>query len=161
MNQPKKIGRPTKLTPVVQAQIAELFFLAFTDAQVALYTGIHQKTIQRARAGVFCPAIRKAEIDREIKYRKKIWEGLGNWCGASWFLERKYPAQFAKPEIQLNWGNTYNQNNLSISISSSDAKVIEAEAKPVRDTIAGMFEKYRPQMNGGNGSPITNDDMSP
>lgn len=143
------LGRPTKLTPALQAQIAELFFLAFTDAQVALYIGINERTIRRYRAGNLCPAIRKAEIAREIKYRKKIWDGLGNWCGASWFLERKYPQQFAKPEIQLNWGNTYNQNNLSINITSQDAKAIEAEAKPVRDSVNQMYQKYRPTLGNG------------
>jgi len=62
-------------------------------------------------------------------------------------LERKYPAQFAKPEIQLNWGNTYNQNNLSINISGQDAKAIEAQAKPIREEVTQMFEQYRPQLS--------------
>lgn len=145
-------GRPTKITPAVQAQIAELFFLAFTDDQVALVTGISVRTIQRARAGQFCQAIKIAELKREAIYRKKIWEAKGFWQGAAWFLERKYPQQFAKPEVQLNWGNTYNQNNLSINISGPEAKTIEAEAKPVREAVSTMFQKYRPLGNGnGNG----------
>ena len=57
-------GRPTKLTPAVQKQIAELFFLAFTDAEVALFCGINVNTIRRARAGQFCIAIKRAEIGR-------------------------------------------------------------------------------------------------
>jgi hypothetical protein len=144
-------GRPTVLTKAVQEQIAELFFLAFTDQQVALVTGISTRTIQRARAGEFCQAIKIAELKREAIYRKKIWEAKGFWQGAAWFLERKYPQQFAKPEIQLNWGNTYNQNNLTINISAQDAKSIEAAAKPIRDEVSSMFQQYRPQLGNGNG----------
>ncbi len=144
-------GRPPKITPALQDTIAELFFLAFNDAQVALYTGISERTIRKARRGEMFPEIKKAEIAREMPYRKRIWNGLGNWCGASWMLERKYPAQFAKPEIQLNWGNTYNQNNLTINISSQDAKAIEAQAKPIRDEVSSMFEQYRPQLDNANG----------
>jgi hypothetical protein len=152
-------GRPTVLTKAVQEQIAELFFLAFTDEQIARYCGISSKTIQRARRGELCPAIKIGEIEREIKYRRRIWEAKGFWQGAAWFLERKYPQQFAKPEIQLNWGNTYNQNNLTINISAQDAKSIEAQAKPIRDEVSSMFQQYRPQLNDvmGNGKP---DDMS-
>jgi hypothetical protein len=83
-----------------------------------------------------------------MPYRKRIWDGTGNWCGAAWMLERKYPTQFAKPEIQLSFNNSYTQNNLSINISGQEAKQIEAEAKPVRDAVAGMFQQYR----SGNGN---------
>ena len=148
-------GRPHKITPAIADTIAELLFLAFNDHQIALYTGISERTIRRARLGEYWPAIYKAVIDREIPFRKKIWNGLGNWCGASWFLERKYPAQFAKPEIQLNWGNTYNQNNLTINISSQEAKSIEAQAKPIRDEVSHMFEQYRPQLSDGNSDEVS------
>jgi hypothetical protein len=141
-------GRPHKLSPTGIKKIAELFWLAFTDQQIAEFVGLNERTIRRYRAGELCPAIKKAEIELEIPYRKKIWASGPNWCGAAWFLERKYPTQFAKPEIQLNWNNSYTQNNLSINISSGEAKQIEAEAKPVRDAISSMFQKYRPLGNG-------------
>ena len=145
------IGRPTKLTPTLQAKIAELFWLAFTDEQVALVTGVCVRTLRRYRRGELCPQISKAALEREIPYRKRVWDGVGNWCGAAWMLERKYPTQFAKPEIQLSFNNSYTQNNLSISINSAEAKTIEAEARPVREKIEGMFKAYRPQLGNGNG----------
>lgn len=151
-------GRPTKLTPALKTQIAELFWLAFTDQQVAEFVGISDRTIRRYRAGELCPEIKKAEIAREMPYRKRIWDGTGNWCGAAWMLERKYPQQFAKPEIQLNWGNTYNQNSLTINISAQDAKSIEAQAKPIRDEVSSMFKQYRPQLNDGNGNAAQHDE---
>jgi hypothetical protein len=148
-----RTGRPPKLTPTLISKIAELFWLAFTDQQVAEFVGVHERTIRRYRAGDLCPEIKKAELAREMPYRKRIWDGTGNWCGAAWMLERKYPTQFAKPEIQLSFNNSYTQNNLSINISSGEAKQIEAEAKPVRDAVVGMFAKYRP----GNGNGKSDD----
>jgi hypothetical protein len=149
-------GRPTKLTSALISQIAELFWLAFTDQQVAEFVGLHERTIRRYRAGDLCPEIKKAELAREMPYRKRIWDGTGNWCGAAWMLERKYPTQFAKPEIQLSFNNSYTQNNLSINISSGEAKQIEQEAKPVRDYVSSMFQQYRP----GNGNGKSDDTSS-
>jgi hypothetical protein len=146
-----RTGRPPKLTPALISKIAELFWLAFTDQQVAEFVGVHERTIRRYRAGDLCPEIKKAELAREMPYRKRIWDGTGNWCGAAWMLERKYPTQFAKPEIQLSFNNSYTQNNLSISITSAEAKAIEKEANPIRDAVSSMFQKYRPQIGNGNG----------
>jgi hypothetical protein len=113
--------------------------------------GINEKTIRRMRSGGFCPEIKKAELEREAKYREKLWTSKCLPAGICFMLERKYPTQFAKPEIQLSFNNSYTQNNLSINISGAEAKQIEAEAKPVRDAVSSMFAKYRPPLENGNG----------
>jgi hypothetical protein len=146
-------GRPPKLTPQLISRIADCFLCAFTDQQTADLCGINEKTIRRMRVGGLCPQIKKLELHRELAYRQKIWDAKGFWQGAAWFLERKYPTQFAKPEIQLSFNSTYNQNNLSINISAPEAKSIEAEAKPVREAVADMFHKYRPAGSNGNDTP--------
>jgi hypothetical protein len=110
-------GRPTVLTKTLQKRIAECFLVAFTDAQTAEYCSIDQKTIQRIRRDDrFCPAVKKAELAREMHYRRKIWDGVGYWQGAAWFLERKYPTQFSKPEVQLQVTNQIGPqfNNVTI-----------------------------------------------
>ena len=143
-------GRPKAITPALQKTIAELFWLAFTDEQVALFTGVHQKTIQRARHGLFCPAIKIAEIGREIQYRKKIWNAKGFWQGAAWFLERKYPTQFAKPEIQLSVNNQTVNNTLIVTAEVAgqmNHRVKEANAK-----VAELFKRKNPELKDGNGN---------
>lgn len=149
------IGRPPKLTPALQAQIAEYLWLAFTDEQIALLCDISAKTIQRARRGDYCPNIQKSALGLEARYRRKIWTSKYIPAGACWMLERKYPTQFAKPEIQLSFNNSYTQNNLTINLTSGEAKEIEREANPIREKISGLFKQYRPQLGNGNG-----DDMS-
>jgi hypothetical protein len=145
-------GRPTKLTPSVQKEIAELFFLAFTDEQVALYVGINEKTIRRARLGEFCPAIKKAEIAREMKYRQKVWDGVGNWCGVSWFLERKYPTQFAKPEIQLAINTTNQTVNNTLIVTAEVAHGISSRVKEADAKIERLLKDKRGSNGNGNGN---------
>ena len=148
-----KPGPTPKLTQATLEKIGELLFLAFTDPQIAFYLGISQKTLASWRKLEAFSRAKKIEMEWEIPMRHKVWNSTGYWQGAAWYLERKYPAQFAKPEIQLSLNNSFTQNNLSISLSSPEAKVLEAEAVPVRAAVAGMFEKYRPAGNGnGNGA---------
>ena len=142
-------GQPTKLTPAVQKEIARLFFLCFTDEQVAFYVGISYKTIQRARAGQFCPAIKRAEMAREASYRQRTWDGAEGWQGAAWNLERKYPTQYSKPEIQLAI-NTTNQtvNNTTLVVVAEIAKTITSRVREADIKIEKLLKDKR----GGNGT---------
>jgi hypothetical protein len=144
-------GRPTVFQPALVKKVADCFFDGLTDEETALLCGIDEKTIRRARAGGLCPSIKKAEAGRLQFYLRKIRDGKQrDWVRIAWFLERRYPERFARPEIQLSFNNSYTQNNLSININSSEAKQIEQEAKPVRDAVTGMFQKYRPANGNGN-----------
>lgn len=146
------LGRPTKLTQSLKAQIARCFWLAFTDQQTAIMCGINEKTIRRMRSGGFCPEIKKAELEREAKYREKLWTSKSLPAGICFMLERKYPTQFAKPEIQLSFQNNYSQHNLTLNITGQEAKEIEAIAEPVRQSVQNMFKNYKPgQVGNGNG----------
>jgi hypothetical protein len=138
-------GRPPSLTPEKQERVAELMFLAFDDEQIALMVGVSSKTIQKARLGELFPAIKKSALQREEGFRRCVWNSKQLPIGVCWMLERKYPQQFARPEIQLSYTSNYTQNNLSINISTAEAKAIEAAAEPVRQNVKAMFEKYRPQ----------------
>lgn len=144
-------GRPKAITKALEKTIAELFFLAFTDEQVALFCGISEKTIRRARLGEFCPAIKKAEIAREMKYRQKVWDGVGNWCGVSWFLERKYPAQFAKPEVQMNLNMQHNETHQTLIITAEAAKEIGGRVHQA-DAKFNELLKLKNVTPNGNGS---------
>jgi hypothetical protein len=136
-------GRPTVLTQQVIKRVADCFLVAFTDEQTAEYCGIGQKTIQRIRRGELWPAVKKAELEREMKYRMRIWNGRGYWQGSAWFLERKYPQQFAKPEIQLQINATTNTIN-AITISAEQAAHNLERLKTV-DSRIDQFLKAREQ----------------
>jgi len=147
-----RTGRPPAITKAKEARIAELIWLAYTDAQIAAIVDVHQKTIQRARHGQICPGIQKIALLHEEPFRRAFWTGKQFPGGAAWMLERRYPTQFAKPEIQLSFQNNFTQNNLSIHITNAEARAIEAEASPVRNKVKEMFAQYRPALpSNGNG----------
>ena len=145
-------GQPTKLTPAVQKEIARLFFLCFTDEQVAFYVGISYKTIQRARAGVFCPAIKRAEMAREASYRQRTWDGAEGWQGAAWNLERKYPGQFSRPEIQLQINTTNQTVNNTLIVTAEVAHGISSRVKDVDAKIERLL-KDKGRNGNGNSHP--------
>jgi hypothetical protein len=148
-------GQPTKLTPAKIKEFAELLFLGFTDEQIALYLGIHQKTIQRARRGDFCPAIKRAEIAREMKYRQRTWEGSDGWQGAAWNLERRYPAQYSKPEIQFQINNnTLHQTvNNTLVVTAEVARDISSRVHDVDAKIERLLKDKRGSNGNGNSHP--------
>lgn len=147
-----KIGRPTALTPAVIKKIAECFFDGLNDSETALLCHIDVRTIQRARAGTFCREIKKAEAAQLQHYLRLIRDGKQrDWVRIAWFLERRYPERFARPEIQLSFNNSYTQNNLNISIGAQEAKAIESAANPIRQKVLEMFKTYRPHDGNGNG----------
>ena len=127
-------GRPPKITPELKRKIADCFLVAFTDAQTAELVGLNERTIRRMRAAEFCPEIKKAEMERELKYRLKVWQSKYLPVGICWMLERKYPAQFSKPEVQMNLNMQHNETHQTLIITAEAAKEIsgrvhQADAK--------------------------------
>jgi hypothetical protein len=146
-------GRPKAITKAIEKTIAELFFLAFTDDQVALFTGVNVRTIARARAGGFCHAIKRGEMARERAYRQKIWDGREGWQGAAWFFERKYPTQFAKPEVQLQINTTNQTVNNTLIVTAEVAHGISSRVKDVDAKIERLLKDKRGHNGNGHSSP--------
>ena len=132
----------------MQSLIADCFLVAFTDQQTADLCGINEKTIRRMRAGGLCPAIKIAELKRELAYRKKIWNAKGFWQGAAWFLERKYPTQFAKPEVQLQINTTNQTVNNTLIVTAEVAHGISSRVKDADAKIERLLKDKR----GSNGN---------
>jgi hypothetical protein len=141
-------GRPTKMTPAVIKQIAESFLYGFNDEDTALLVGMDRKTIQRARAGTFCPEIKRAEQARKALYIRRITEGKrADWARWAWFLERRFPLQFAKPEIQLSVNTNHQTINNTLVVTAEVAGAIAGRVKEVNAKIEQLLKDKR----GGNG----------
>jgi len=149
------IGRPLAITKANIKLIAEAFLYGLSDQEIALMIDVNVRTIERARAGKFCQEIKKAEVSRKMMYIRRITEGKRpDWARWAWFLERRFPKEFSKPEIQLAVNNNYNVGALQINITTGEAKQIEAAAAPVRENVKRMFAGYKPQaqLDNGNGN---------
>jgi hypothetical protein len=144
-------GQPVKMTQKVIEQIAEAFLYGFTDEETATLAGIDQRTIRRYRAGESCPQIKKAEAARKAEYIRRITEGTRpDWARWAWFLERRFPLQFSKPEIQLSV-NTQVTNN-SLVISAEVAGEIVSRSKAAKAKVVELFNERRP-INGNGHTP--------
>jgi hypothetical protein len=141
-------GRPTVLTPEVKRKIADCFLVAFTDEQTAAIVGIHERTIRRMRAGEYCPEVKKAEYEREFKYRMKVWNAKYLPAGICWMLERKYASQFAKPEVQLQINTTNQTVNNTLIITAEAAQGISTRVKEADVKIEKLLKDKRPGHNG-------------
>ncbi len=98
-----KLGRPKGSGIVVTEQKAKeiLAVLSFGGSirDAADYTGISHQSILRAmeRDTAFADQVKKAEATGKIKHLRRIGESDA-WQASAWFLERKYPDEYARRE---------------------------------------------------------------
>ena len=98
-------GRPTALTPEVQARVCEAIAAGNTRHDAAEYAGVGTSTLNhwltrgkksgRGRFRQFLEAVKKAEADAVVR-NVAVIQGAANktWQAAAWWLERKYPADW-------------------------------------------------------------------
>ena len=103
-------GRPTKLTPQVQAKIVQAIVGGNDITVAAAYAGIHKAQFYRwlekgeqQQQGIyraFRDAIQKAQADAETRNVALIAKAAqeGTWTAAAWWLERKYPERWGRKE---------------------------------------------------------------
>jgi hypothetical protein len=88
--------------------------------------GIHYDTFcdWRRRDPAFALQVDQAAARGAVKRLKKI-EAQGDdgaWAALAWMVERRYPADFAKPEVALNIGI---QNNLNAVANGANGPSLE------------------------------------
>ena len=147
-------GRPSKFTPALQKTIADCFFDGLTDHETAILCEVNERTIRRARAGEFCPAIKRAEFSRKQFYIKKLRDGKRpDWPRIAWFLERRYPTEFSKPEIQLAINTTNQTVNNTLIVTAEVAHGISARVKDVDAKIERLLKDKRGHNGNGHSLP--------
>ena len=128
--------------------VKQLASIGCPATEIAAELGVNVRTIERQYA-----AILKAGLERRnARIRKTLFQQAmtGN-TAILIFLAKVWLHMKDESESALT------VNHLSITIGAPEAKAIEAEAKPVREKIEGMFKQYRPpQLGNGN----ANDDTS-
>ena len=109
--------------------IAGCIFDGLTDEETALLAGINRKTIYRIRVGDECPAIKMATIERMRFYIRQIRDGndrTNHWQRIAWFMERRWPDRWAKPEVLLNLNTGSNVTNNTLVITAEVAAGLKA-----------------------------------
>ena len=111
-----------QLNPKTLKKIAEALFLAYTEEQAAYLGGISKRTLARIRETVLWQEILEMALAMEKPFRQKIYKGLPGWQGAAWMLERKYPGQLSKPEVQLSLSTSTSTTNNTLVITAEVAE---------------------------------------
>lgn len=94
-----------KLTKGGIAEAVRLTGLGLNDADIAAYLGVAPETLSRWRnhprtenQRQLCQALKKADAERKGVLLDRIIKASDTtWQAAAWLLERRYPAEYAKP----------------------------------------------------------------
>jgi hypothetical protein len=173
----KPAGRPPKKNPQVIARILKVARTGLPLKFAAQAGDIDAETLAqwRVKDPEFDRALSQARLAAVEEKWKQIQKAAqdrldadgnlvkaGDWKSLAWQLERAYPGEFARPEFQLNLqSNSLTQNYLSISISGSEAKSIEAQAEPIRASVQEMFQKYKPGLIGNGEGKVREIETTP
>jgi hypothetical protein len=128
------MARPLNLSPKALKFIADCLFDGLTDSETALLAGVSQKFIERARAGEQCPEIKRATLHRKRHYIALIRDGddrSNHWQRIAWFLERRYPREFSKPEVQLNLTTNASTTNNTLIITAEQAQNLQSRSNAI------------------------------
>ena len=81
-------------------------------------------------------------------YKKSGMERVRIWTRIAWYLERMYPTQFCKPEVQLaDHNNTLNQTvNNTLVVTAEVAGAMADRVRPIEARVEKLFK------NKGNGN---------
>ena len=133
-------GRPTKLTPQVQARIVQAIVGGNDITVAAAYAGIGKTTfyewLERGRKEAarlaassrakpkdsetpfaeFADAIQKAQADAETRNVALIAKAAqeGTWTAAAWWLERKYPERWGRKDRHEVTGKDGNDITITV-----------------------------------------------
>src|ERR1700747_1671700 len=135
-------GRPTKRTPEITKQMCEGISYGLTDEEVAAMVGIDDSTLTCwKKIPEFSGAIKKAVATRKLARLKRIESGEPGWQGTAWAMERQYPKEFSRPEVQLQY---YLAESVSkagdASISAEELDWLNGETATIKALVHGSVE---------------------
>jgi hypothetical protein len=149
-------GRPTKRSSQLEKALLAAVETGAPYRIACSACGISSDTFTewRRKDPVFARQVEIAAGKTALRLLKKIEANADqNFSAAAWILERRFPNDFSRPEVQLNiqQNNVTQNNGLVINITETEIREIEAAAEPIRGSVAEMFAQYRPALENGNG----------
>ena len=133
-------GRKIVYTKALVNLIAGCIFDGLTDEETGLLAGVHGSTIGRLRAGTECKEIKISVVERMRKYIALIRDGedrSNRWQRIAWFLERRYPDRWAKPEVLLNI------NSSGANVTNNTLVITAEQAQGLRNRNASLDEQLQ------------------
>jgi hypothetical protein len=134
----------TDLTPELLAEVAACFVDGFNDEETGILCDVSPDTIKKWRT---LGPLKKAEFSRKRHYLALIRDGTRrDWCRVAWWLERRYPLEFSRPEVAQairvsNQSTTSITQNLVVSVDVM--KELNARATATRKTVRELFANHQ------------------
>jgi hypothetical protein len=166
----KPNGRPTKKTAQSVARILKIARDGLPLKFAAQAGNIDFDTLSqwRAKDPVFARALEQAQLESVEKRWKTIARAAedrvsangevrpGDWKAVAWQLERSFPSEFSRPEIQLGVQINNNQTiNNTLVVTAEVADQLQSRAERADANIEKLFrERKVAQTNSGNGDGV-------
>jgi hypothetical protein len=130
----------TNLTPELLSQVAACFVDGFNDVETGILCDVHPDSIRKWRK---LNILKKAELARKQSLIQRITDSSQrDWTRWAWFLERRFPLEFSRPEVAhaIATANV-TQNNLTqnLIISADIAKQLSRRSAAVEKTVRELF----------------------
>ena len=137
----------TRITPSSYKEIARLLLNGFRKDEISLMLNFHPGAFSTFTNSTQYDVVRAAvcwQKDQLIERVKKARSGkLGYLC---WYLERRFPKQFAKPEFQLTLGGSMTSNTLVVTTEVAEKLV--NRSKEVNSVLNDLIHSRKVQIDG-------------
>jgi len=153
------MGRPTKLTPELQAKIVNAIKAGNYIETAAAFAGVSKQSIYtwmrtgaRAKSGKkreFVDAVQKALAQAEMDALAIVTTAAGkHWTAAAWRLERSHPGRWGR-RLEVTATDEPKPIDGAAIIASPDWKEIVATVKRVLSKYDGALEEFREEILKG------------
>jgi hypothetical protein len=161
---PKRRGAGSKKTPAAIERGLAVAKEGLPLRFVAGAMGVTTETLQQWKKDPeFAQALESARTEGVLLKWRQILKAAeknpsNSWSALAWALERGYPSEFGRPEVQL--GLTVNQSttNNTLVISVETANELERRAEPVNRELAELIAARQAKVQARNeahqGGPI-------
>lgn len=119
---------PKALSPTLVNRIARYLFNGFSDEETSILINLPVQRIRELRAGKYEISVRKCTLELKNKAIERVKSGKGKLNGLIWWLERRYPKEYAKPELQLSLSAPITNQTLVISAEVAEGLLKRSKA---------------------------------
>jgi len=158
-------GRPSKKQDKYIDALMEAIATGAPYTICCAACGIHYDTFMtwKRTDPVFAAKVEQVASRAALRLLSKIEKHADdNFAASAWILERRFPQDFSRPEVQLNLiqQNNVTNDHLTIVISAEEARQLNAEGEESRAKVREMFEEYHLRRSNGGQDASTSVSMS-
>ena len=136
-----------KITQTLYPEVARLLLNGFQLGEIALMLNFEPIAFSRFLNSTEAKAIRAGVLWQKDSLIEKVKTGRGRKLGTlMWFLERRWPKQFAKPEFQLTLGGSMTSNTLVVTTEVAEKLV--NRSKEVNSVLNDLIHSRKVQIDG-------------